>query len=103
MLYMGKTSTSGPTWNFSSFVRKDRLPVQVCAKAQGSSWGSSFNGSVGTGGRDMRCCTDEQSGVEAHEKVEKKDSVAWSIPYFIVGGTEFAAKNAQPTTTVRGA
>lgn len=61
-------------------------------------------GSVCNGGRDMRCCTEQgPAGAEACEMIEKERSVAWSVPYFIPGGSEFAKENAEPPTTVRGA
>ncbi|CAL8465937.1 g5473 [Coccomyxa elongata] len=53
--------------------------------------------------RDMRCCTEPgPAGAEACERIEKEHSVAWSVPYFIPGGSEFVKENAQPPTTVRG-
>lgn len=59
--------------------------------------------SLCNGVRDMRCTREQGPGAEACEKIEKEHSVAWSVPYFIPGGSDFMKENAQPATTVRGA
>ncbi|KAK9902204.1 hypothetical protein WJX75_007719 [Coccomyxa subellipsoidea] len=51
--------------------------------------------------RDLRCCTEQGIEAAGPEMVEKEQSVAWSVPYFIPGGTEFTTA-AQPPMSVRG-
>lgn len=54
-------------------------------------------------GRDMRSCTDQGSGAESCERIQKEHSVAWSVPYFKPGGSDFLRRDAQPPLTVKGA
>lgn len=49
----------------------------------------------------MRCCVEEEAEAPAPDLVEKEQAVAWSTPYFIPGGSNFAP-GEQPLISVRG-
>ena len=51
--------------------------------------------------RDLRCCPDQRPEATGPDVIEKEQSVAWSVPYFVPGGSDFAP-GAQPTMSVRG-